>query len=187
MGGPAESQPTTVMKDADADLVARARNGDMKAMEQLYRRHAGAVHAYARRASGREVLADEITQETFVRAFKSVSKFKGTSTFRTWLFSIAINTTRTHMKKANKDPVTTLEEHDVAVEAPDSTGWLKKRLHAALARLPEGYREVVVMHDVLDMRHEEIAAARACTVGTSKSQLHKARAKLRAILGGADA
>ncbi len=168
--------------DPDADLVEQARRGDMKAMEQLYRRHQGAVYAYALRSTGRPDAADEITQDTFVRAFRGVDRFRGGSKFSTWLFSIAVNQTRTRLAKDARAAVP-LEAEVEATTTPEPTGWLRRRLEAALATLPEGYREVVVMHDVLQMPHEEIAEARNCTVGTSKSQLHKARAKLRALLG----
>lgn len=154
-------------------------------MERLYRRHVAAVHAYALRATRNEDLADEVTQETFVRAFRSLNRFEGRSTFRTWLFSIALNRTRTAVKKVRTDEA--LDEQMFAGETKTSTSWLKRRLTRALGELPDGYREVVIMHDVLGMGHDEIAGARRCSVGTSKSQLHKARAKLRGLLGAADA
>lgn len=154
-------------------------------MEKLYRRHVASVHAYALRATRNQDLADEVTQETFVRAFRSLSRFEGRSSFRTWLFSIALNRTRTAVKKVRvSEP---LEENTYADETKTSTTWLKQRLTRALGELPDGYREVVIMHDVLGMGHDEIADARHCSVGTSKSQLHKARAKLRSMLGAADA
>ncbi|MEQ9499305.1 MAG: sigma-70 family RNA polymerase sigma factor [Deltaproteobacteria bacterium] len=172
-----------VVMDPDADLVERAKCGDMKAMEQLYRRHHGAVYAYALRSAGAAHLADEITQDTFVRAFRGVERFRGGSKFSTWLFSIAVNCTRSHLAKRTAKDDVPLDEAVIGSHTPEPSGWLRRRLEAALATLPEGYREVVVMHDVLQMPHEEIAQARNCTVGTSKSQLHKARAKLRALLG----
>lgn len=155
-------------------------------MEQLYRAHSSAVYNYALKSSGRPHLADEITQDTFVRAFRGVAGFRQGAKFRTWLFAIAINSTRSHLEKDRRTATAPLDEDTAAADAPDATGWLRRRLETALATLPQGYREVVVMHDVLEMPHEEIAAARQCTVGTSKSQLHKARAKLRALLGDAD-
>ena len=160
----------------------------MQAMEDLYRKHAGAIRAYALRSASRADVADEITQDTFIRAFRAIGRFRGGSSFRTWLFSIAVNTTRTHMKRLNRHEPTPFDEALITEKSPEpeSLGWLRRRLLNALATLPEGYREVVVMHDVLEMPHEEIARARRCTIGTSKSQLHKARARLRTILGGAD-
>lgn len=173
-------------EDPDRALVDAAQSKNERAMERLYRKHAPAIRAYALRATQSSDIADEVTQETFVRAFKSLHRFEGRSTFRTWLFSIALNRTRTAAKRRARS-FESLDEEVAAPEGPAPTGWLKKRLSRALGELPEGYREVVIMHDVLGMGHEEIADARRCSVGTSKSQLHKARAKLRGLLGGADA
>jgi RNA polymerase sigma-70 factor (ECF subfamily) len=172
------------LEDPDAALVEEARRRNERAMEQLYRRHAPAIHAYALRSTRSEDTAEEVVQETFVRAFRSLSRFEGRSTFRTWLFSIAVRRTRTAMKKRPATEV--LEDVPVADASPPSTPWLRRRLSRALGQLPQGYREVVVMHDVLGMGHDEIASARRCSVGTSKSQLHKARARLRSLLGGRD-
>lgn len=159
-------------------------------MAQLYRRHASVVYAYALRATGQGDLADEVVQETFIRAFRALPRFEGRSAFRTWLFSIAVNCGRTQVQKAGRRAEAALSE-DTPVEGPAPKGWLRRRLTEALAGLPDGYREVVIMHDVLEMGHEEIAEARQCSIGTSKSQLHKARAKLRTMLapmmGGLDA
>lgn len=172
-------------EDPDAELVELARSKNERAMEQLYRRHAPAIHAYALRSVRRDDVADEVVQETFVRAFRALDRFRGRSTFRTWLFSIAINRTRTAMKKTRS--AAPLEESTAITETSAEAPWLERRLARALGALPEGYREVVIMHDVLGMAHDEIADVRRCSVGTSKSQLHKARAKLRGLLGGPDA
>jgi RNA polymerase sigma-70 factor (ECF subfamily) len=176
--------------DPDAELVTRARGGDERAMEALYRRHAEVIHAYALRVTASPDAAEDVVQETFVRAFRSLGSFQGRSAFRTWLFSIAMNRARTAMKTQAQRRETALPEHATAPEAP-ADGWIRRQLHEALARLPEGYREVVVLHDVLELEHQEIATLRKCSVGTSKSQLHKARARLRALLpaalGGQDA
>lgn len=172
--------------DPDSPLVEAARAGDERAMEQLFRRHIQAVFGYALRATADRTVAEDIAQETFIRGFRAIGRFDGRSSFRTWLFAIAINRTRTHLRRfggARKRVEVPLEEDTMAVEAPISSSWTRKRLALAMAALPEGYREAVIMHDVLDMEHQEIAAARGCTVGTSKSQLHKARAKLRELLG----
>ncbi len=151
-------------------------------METLYRRHADPLYAYALRSTGRADQAEEIVQETFIRAFKGLARFSGRSSFKTWLYAIAINRARTQLKKQPRAQVE-LTSVSLATDEPEPKGWTQARLQKALDALPEGYREVVVMHDVLEMEHQEIAAHRGCSVGTSKSQLHKARAKLRALLG----
>ena len=167
--------------DPDAELVASAKNGDARAMEQLYRRHGRAIYAYALRATGAPVQAEDLVQETFVRAYRSIGKFDGRSRFSTWLFAIAINRVRTQLSRQRPEvPL----EHAEQVASPETRdSWTRIRLNKALAALPEGYRNVVIMHDVLGMGHAEIAEARGCSVGTSKSQLHKARTKLRTLLG----
>jgi RNA polymerase sigma-70 factor, ECF subfamily len=180
-----------LVEDADRELSLRAQKGDRTAMELLYRRHAAVVHAYARRATGSRDLADDVTQETFFRAFRGLDRFDQRSTFRTWLFAICINCTRTKLKRIRTRPQEIeIEKTQLAIEPEPSSGWTKQRLEAALGQLPEGYREAIILHDVLDMDHHEIATARGCTVGTSKSQLHKARAKMRdllaPLLGGSD-
>ncbi len=151
-------------------------------METLYRRHADPLYAYALRSTGRADQAEEIVQETFIRAFKGLARFSGRSSFKTWLYAIAINRARTQLKKRPRAEVE-LSSVPLTTREHEPVGWTQARLQKALDALPQGYREVVVMHDVLEMEHQEIAAYRGCSVGTSKSQLHKARAKLRALLG----
>lgn len=176
------------IEDPDEGLVEAARDErDERAMQTLYRKHADAVYAYALRATHSRDLADEVTQETFVRAFRALSRFEGRSTFRTWLFSIAVNRVRTHTRSRRHFEDLEVAERTLAAPEAASSPWLREQLERALDGLPEGYREVVLMHDVLGMGHEEIAQARRCAVGTSKSQLHKARARLRGLLGAADA
>ncbi|MCC7382423.1 MAG: sigma-70 family RNA polymerase sigma factor [Deltaproteobacteria bacterium] len=170
--------------DPDQAWVDAARHGNEAAMERLYRRHAGAIHAYALRATARRDAADDVTQETFIRAFRGLTRFDGRSSFRTWLFAIGVNCTRTRLKRLERaGEAVGLDAVELAIEPEAPVGWTRQRLQAALHSLPSGYREAVIMHDVLEMEHEEIATARGCSVGTSKSQLHKARAKLRALLG----
>jgi RNA polymerase sigma-70 factor (ECF subfamily) len=170
-------------KDPDRPLVAEAQAGSERAMELLFRRHVQVVYTYALRATSDGAAAEEIAQETFIRAFRAIRRFDGRSSFRTWLFAIAINRMRTHAKKRSQDPSVALTEDAALIEPEEPSLWTRKRLVTALGALPDGYRDAVIMHDVLEMEHDEIARARGCTVGTSKSQLHKARAKLRQILG----
>ncbi|MCA9552718.1 MAG: sigma-70 family RNA polymerase sigma factor [Myxococcales bacterium] len=177
--------------DPDTELVSRAREGDERAMERLYRRHSDVIYAYALRVTAHADAAEDVVQETFVRAFRGLPSFEGRSTFRTWLFSIAMNRARTALKRGANRREAPLSDRVAAPEAPPDGGWVRRQLTDALASLPEGYREVVVLHDVLELEHQEIAELRKCSVGTSKSQLHKARARLRTLLapamGGQDA
>ncbi|MFO0725129.1 MAG: RNA polymerase sigma factor [Myxococcota bacterium] len=170
--------------DPDQEDVARAKAGDSLSMERLYRRHADLVYGYALRVLGRPDLAEDAAQETFIRAFRSIGRFDGRSSFKTWLVTIAINQSRTRRKQADRhgQSVPLEESHATSTDAEPGAPWTRRRLVEALGRLPDGYREAVIMHDVLEMEHEEIAEARGCSVGTSKSQLHKARIKLRGML-----
>lgn len=169
--------------DPDREDVERASRGDAVAQERLYRRHANLVYAYALRVLGAHDLAEDAAQETFIRAFRALGRFDGRSSFKTWLVTIAINQSRTRRKQAERRGLTVpLEDAELKSEPETGAAWTKKRLTIALGHLPDGYREAVIMHDVLEMEHEEIAQARGCSVGTSKSQLHKARAKLRELL-----
>ncbi|MEM6733604.1 MAG: RNA polymerase sigma factor [Myxococcota bacterium] len=174
------------MTDTEAIRVEQAKGGDARAMEELYRAHAPAVHDYALRTSRNRDVAEEVTQETFIRAFRSIGRFKGESRFRTWLFSIAINRLRTEMSRRGKRGTeVAIEDVEIGVETATPAGMSRRARERALSQLPEGYRDVLVMHDGMGMGHPEIAKIRSTSVGTSKSQLHKARAKLRDILSEA--
>ena len=164
------------------ELLARCRDGDEMAMQVLYNQHHRKVYAMALRLTGSESDAEDVVQDTFLKAFKYIGKFRGDSAVSTWLCRIAINLSRdAYKKKSRTRPEADLELTD-SREPRD--GLARKHLEAALAQLPEGYREVLVMHDVMDMGHAEIAGILDIQEGTSKSQLHKARARMRELLAG---
>ncbi|HET8551090.1 MAG TPA: sigma-70 family RNA polymerase sigma factor [Gammaproteobacteria bacterium] len=163
----------------EAGLVARARKGDARAFEQLYRRHAGRVYAVCLRLSGNRAHAEEFTQDAFVKAWQSLAAFRGDSGFGTWLHRIAVNTTLAHFRRNAKyvDVPTPVED-----EAPDEEPGTMLDLEGAIAQLPDGAREVFVLHDVEGYKHDEIASLVGISDGTSKAQLHRARKLLRARL-----
>jgi len=133
------------------------------------------------RLTGAVADAEDAVQETFLRAWRFIGSFRGQSAVSTWLCRIAINASRDLAHKRRGEPL--LEEQvrgEAADPAPDPG--TRRQLMRALRRLSEGYREVLVMHDVLGMSHEEIGQVLSVEPGTSKSQLHKARAKMREIL-----
>lgn len=172
-----------MIADDDRQLLRRALKRDLGAYGELVQRHEAAVFRVCWRLLGDRAAAEDAAQETFIRAFRALRSFDGRSTFRTWLVTIAINQSRTRRKQAERRGLTVpLEDAELGSEPETGGAWTKKRLTIALGHLPAGYREAVIMHDVLEMEHEEIAQARGCSVGTSKSQLHKARAKLRELL-----
>lgn len=175
--------------DAGSDewgLITRTIAGDRLAARTLYDRHVRRVHRIVFRISGGdEELARELTQDAFVRAFGQLEKFRGDAAFGTWLHRIAVTVALNAMRgvKRLRQREESLGEED-RYAAPDREAEpdLKERLHAAIHALPEGLRLTVVLHDVEGYTHEEIAQELGITSGGSKSQLFKARAKLRRLL-----
>ena len=169
-----------------AQLVERAREGDRAAMERLYHEHAGRVYSVVRRLAGDDALADDLAQEAWIRAFEKLDLFRGEASFGTWMYRLATNTAlnrlrsdRRHRELESEAPVDGIHGGRTTV---DDAVINQRVLQRALDRLPDGYRQVLVMHDVEGMTHREIADALEVAVGTSKSQLHKARAKMREMI-----
>jgi RNA polymerase sigma-70 factor (ECF subfamily) len=128
--------------------------------------------------------AEEVAQEVFVRIYRGLTRFRGDSALSTWIYRLSVNAALSHVTRRPKP----MESDDAlaAVPAPaepERDPRLARRLEACLAELPPGYRAVLVLHDVEGLSHEECAGILGCRVGTSKSQLHKARAKMRDLLG----
>ena len=166
-------------------LVARVRAGDAVAEREMYDAHVDRVFRLAYRMAGDETLAQDITQDTFVRAFERIDGFRGESAIATWLYSIATSVALNTLRKVKRmrSRETHLEEgftvlgSNSALE-PD----LAHRLKEAVDSLPEKHRVVFVMHDVEGFKHHEIAEVMGSAVGTSKAQLSRARAQLREAL-----
>jgi RNA polymerase sigma-70 factor (ECF subfamily) len=152
-------------------------------MQIMFEKHSRKVYAMALRLTGSAADAEDVVQETFLRAFRHLSTFRGDSRFSTWLCRIAINQSR----NAYKQRARSAPEKDVPVEPGQKDALVRARLEKALGVLPAGYREVLVMHDVMGMGHKEIAEVLETAEGTSKSQLHKARARMRELLSGSAA
>lgn len=170
---------------AEASDVERAAGGDHDAFERLYREHVGRVHALTLRMAGADV-AEDLTQEVFIRAWEKLGTFRGESRFGTWLHRLAVNhvlSRRETLRKREARHVTAegILERVRAPRRRDSGAALD--VEKALGRLPEGARRVFVLYDVEGYGHEEIAEAMGISVGTSKSQLHRARMLLRRHLG----
>lgn len=160
--------------------VALAAGGDPAAFERLYRRHVARVHGLARRMAGPEA-ADEITQDVFVRTWEKLHTFRGDAAFGSWLHRLAVNVIHSRHRKAGARRAR-LVPSETAVEAapaPRRTPELAVDFESAVERLPDGAREVFVLHDVEGYKHREIADLLGVTSGTSKSQLHRARMILR--------
>ena len=170
--------------DDEATLIEAVRRGAPGSREALYHRYKRRVFALATRIVGPSD-AEEVAQEAFIRIFRGLVRFRGDAALGTWIYRLAVNAALSH--RSRRPPVgESLDGHAVeAQEAPsvvDGDAALRARLERGLARLPVGYRTVIVLHDVDGLDHEEIAAVLGCHVGTSKSQLHKARARLRDLL-----
>jgi len=177
---------TTAPASSDEALIAACRRGEERAMEALYHQYKRRVYALVYRIVGLSD-AEEVSQDVFVRVFRGLGSFRGDSQLGTWIYRLAVNAALTHVSKRSRraevpDGAEVLEEiaaPAVAMKDPR----LAARVEAALALLPPGYRAILVLHDVEGLSHEECAAILDCRVGTSKSQLHKARAKMRELLG----
>ncbi|HSH75263.1 MAG TPA: sigma-70 family RNA polymerase sigma factor [Longimicrobiales bacterium] len=179
------------MRDSSVDqpehvLVRRAADGDAHAIRALYERYAPRVYAVVRRIAADDDSAQDYAQEAWIRAIRSLPTFRGDARFSTWLHRIAVNAALQALRKADtrakRQAAPAPENVPVAPSHGDSL--LQRRLERALDTLPEGMRQVLILHDVEGYTHEEIGDVLGVTSGTSKSQLFKARAKMRAELDG---
>ncbi|HEX5438160.1 MAG TPA: sigma-70 family RNA polymerase sigma factor [Gemmatimonadaceae bacterium] len=168
----------------ERQLLERLRAGDRAAERELYERHVDRVYRLAYRLTGDDALAEDCTQETFVRAFSRVHDFRGDARLSTWLYRIAVTVTLNVLRKVRRIERREIALADAGVAGPARSAEpdLKARLARAIDALPEGCRVVFVMHDVEGYTHEEIGAALGVRDGTSKAQLSRARAKLRVAL-----
>jgi RNA polymerase sigma-70 factor, ECF subfamily len=167
----------------DTDCIRRAQNGDGAAIRELYRRYSPRVYAVVRRLAGEDALAEDWAQEAWVRAFRALPTFRGDARFSTWLHRIAVNSAL-HGRRGRERRVgreTELQPDTAHAAAADRTE-LRISLQRALDELPPGMRQIVVLHDVEGYTHDEIGEMLGVAPGTSKSQLFKARARLRSIL-----
>jgi RNA polymerase sigma-70 factor (ECF subfamily) len=164
-------------------LVRQARAGSLEAFETLYRKHLGRVFALCLRMTGSPTLAEDMTQETFIRAWERLRSFGGRSAFSTWLHRVAVNVVLGHKRWSDRRFCASTgggdEELGGGHHAEPSTA---VDLERAILRLPQGARLVFVLHDVEGYRHHEIAAMAGIAEGTSKAQLHRARRLLREAL-----
>ena len=182
------SLPVTADTPASDELalVEACRRGERAAMHAFYERYRRRVFALIARICGAQD-AEELSQEVFLRAFRGLEKFRGDAQLSTWMYRLAVNAALSHATRAQARARRSVSDEVLEeVAAPMETAGdprLRERLVAAMEALPPGYRAVLVLHDVEGLQHEEIAQILGCRVGTSKSQLHKARAKMREALG----
>ena len=180
-------------REIDRVLVMRARRGDLAAFEALVRRHQPLVGRHVRSIVGSRCLdADDITQEVFVRAYRFLGRFRGDSSFGSWLYRVTVNVTRSHRgRRLRQEPVwgdsgegTAASVIETCRHAADLERDVADRdlIDKALATLPEGLRRSIVLRDLHGLDYQEIADATGVPLGTVESRLFRARQRLRPIL-----
>lgn len=186
------SQSRASKAASDAELIARAQRGDEEAFAALFEVHKRRVYSLCLRMTGDTAEAEDLAQEAFLQLFRKIATFRGESAFSTWLHRLVVNVVLMHLRKKGLQQVS-LDEPDASQDEPVKREYGdddKRLLHSidritlsrAIEGLPPGYRAVLVLHDVEGYEHNEIAQILSCSVGNSKSQLHKARLKLRELL-----
>ena len=185
------SKRTADGRAADLDLVQRCRQGDPAAYEELYRAHSARLYSLLLRMLGGAEDAEDLLQEVFLQAYRKLDGFRGESSLGTWLYRLAVNQCLDYLRgRQNRMARATgsLDDGDAAEPAAPQpvipAAISRLDLERAIARLPEGCRLAFVLHDVEGFAHHEVAGLLGISEGTSKSQVHKARLKLRAILSG---
>jgi RNA polymerase sigma-70 factor (ECF subfamily) len=178
------------VKTADLELARRCHEGDADAFEDLYRRHVGRLYSLTRRMVGSAEEAEDLVQDVFLQAHRKLGGFRGESSLGTWLYRLGVNHCLDYLRgrQARMGRATeSIDEPDAAepvAQAPLVPDAISRvDLERAIGRLPEGCRAAFLLHDVEGFEHREVAAILGVTEGTSKSQVHKARLKLRAMLG----
>ena len=180
--------------DSERSLVQRAQAGDQQAFGVLFQAHKKRVYSVCLLMTKDVAEAEDLTQEAFLQVFRSVGSFRGDSAFSTWLYRVAVNTVLMKLRRRKKAPqLLSLDEpvsqespslrRDVGGADPQLSGAIDRlALRRAMQELPEGCRQIFALHEVEGYQHHEIAKMLDCSVGNSKSQLHKAKMKMRDLL-----
>jgi len=180
--------------DSERSLVQRAQAGDQQAFGVLFQAHKKRVYSVCLLMTKDVAEAEDLTQEAFLQVFRSVRSFRGDSAFSTWLYRVAVNTVLMKLRRRKKAPqLLSLDEpvsqespslrRDVGGADPQLSGAIDRlALRRAMQELPEGCRQIFALHEVEGYQHHEIAEILDCSVGNSKSQLHKAKMKMRDLL-----
>ncbi len=177
----------------EAEVIERARLGDIECFEALYRLHKRRVYSLCLRMTGNTEAAEDLTQEAFLQLYRKIATFRGDSAFSTWVHRLTVNIVLMQLRKKVLPEISldeTLEPSDDDVPKKEYgtqdevlCGVVDRvNLERAIASLPPGYRIVFMLHDIGGYEHNEIAEMMGCSIGNCKSQLHKARMKLRWLL-----
>jgi RNA polymerase sigma-70 factor (ECF subfamily) len=190
--------PVALQHEDDEALVARARRGDSTAFDALVQRYKERLYGTVYHMTSNHEDANDLVQDTFIKAYKSLNTFKGQSSFYTWVYRIAVNRTLNHLKRRKNKNHFSLDDVDANIQTdPDfvelmshvtprrevGLNELQEKLNEALQKLSEAHRAVVVMHDVQGMTHADIAKVMKCSEGTVRSRLFYARQQLQGLLG----
>lgn len=183
----------TAQRESDAELVRQALDGKEDAFAALFNAHRTKVYSLCLRMTSNTAEAEDLTQDAFLQVFRKLSSFRGDSALSTWLYRVAVNTVLMHFRKKGLRQVSLEEPASNESGAPKrehgqvddrlSTSVDRIALARAMKELPAGYRTIFLLHEVKGYQHHEIARLLRCSVGNSKSQLHKAKARMRELLG----
>jgi len=179
----------------EAEAIVRAREGDVGGFEYLYKTHCKRVYSLCLRMIENPADAEDLTQQAFLQLFRKIGTFRGESGFSTWLHRVTVNIVLMHLrrKKPTELLAEDLERHSSNDESPRELGSGdpsmmgaidRLNLTRAIRKLPSGYKRLFLLYDVIGYEHSEIAGLLGCSTGCSKSQLHKARRRLRRLLQG---
>lgn len=169
------------MLEEESQLVIRSQNGDQSAYEKLYRANVGKVYALCMRLCGRKELAEDLAQESFIRAWQKLGSFRGDSKFSSWLFRLTSNVVIGHLRKHSKWQEDSLDEASYdQTQSYDRPFGIHDEIDKSLRCLSDTARVVLIMHEYLGYQHNEISKITGMAVGTSKTHLHRARSTLKA-------
>lgn len=175
--------------ETDFELAQISASGNIAAFEVLYERYHRRTYSLCLRMTNSATEAEDLTQEVFIQLFRKIGSFRGASAFSTWLHRLTVNQVLMHFRKRSVKNEKTSEDGEMPDQIVTGTANPNKMpivdriaLNKAIGELPNGYRSVFILHDIEGYEHEEVAKIMGISVGTSKSQLHKARLKLRGLI-----
>lgn len=184
-----EAQQTVSADADDLSLCRLAAGNNLAAFEMIYQRYHRRTYSLCLRMTNSQTEAEDLTQEVFIQLFRKIGSFRGDSAFSTWLHRLTVNQVLMHFRRRSVKNEKTSEDGEIPEQIVSGTANPNKmfvldrlELNKAIEQLPPGYKKVFILHDVEGYEHEEIARMLKLSVGTSKSQLHKARLKLRGLL-----
>ena len=174
-----------------SDETRQLTDSDQKTFHELYQKYRHRVYSICLRMTENVSESEDLTQDIFINLFRTIGGFRGESAFITWLHRVTVNHVLMHFRKRKMRPELTVENAELPTSVVSGTQDPKRMrivdrilLSEVIAKLPEGYRQAIILHDIEGLEHREIAERRGRSIGTSKSQLHKGRAMLRKLIGG---